>query len=381
MAQALARGRSAVRRQWHGAAIQLADVVGQINRLQAEVVRLEAAEGQHIQPRSKVVDVVVVAANADEAERAASIVGDLADRHPCRAVIVLDEPGSGESRIDAAVTVAVSSQIDCDMCQYEEVFLRCRGPVAEHIPSLVDSLLVSDVPGFLWWTGSPPMGSRRFLDALEVADVALLDSARFEDPESQFFELVQIAQKTARVHFGDFAWSRIHPWRELVAQFFNPADRRRLLPAIRSVEIDHSGSNHVSAALFAGWLSATLGWRGAAVARDRDGLAVTYRGGRRVTLRPGGLIPGIVEGDLIGLSISAEAGGASASLAAERDADEPADVHLRGTLDGRAIARRVWPLPPAPDEALLSDQLANARSERLFMRAAKEAGSILRRAR
>lgn len=380
MAQTLASGRPAVRRQWHGADIRLADVVGQINRLQAEIVRLESSEGEHIQPRSKVVDIVAVAATPEEAERAAGITGKLADRHPCRAVIVLDEPGRGESRVDAAVTVAVSSQIDCDMCQYEEVFLRCRGPVAEHIPALVESLLVSDVPGFLWWTGSPPIATQRYRDALDVADVAIVDSARFDDPAQQFCDLVGLAGSLPGAVFGDFAWSRIHPWRELVAQFFNPADRRGLLDEIRSVEIDHSGSNRVAAALFAGWLATALGWQRAGVRADRDGVKIEYRGRHTVTLRPAGRSTQIIEGDLVAIAIGVDGGRSSASLTAERAADRAAEVSLRGVLDRRPIARRVWPMAPAPDESLLGDQLVNARSERLFWPAAVEADKILRRA-
>src|SRR5207248_8066153 len=138
------------------------------------------ADQEHIHPRNSVLDVIVISADAAEAERAAAVVEELAIHHPCRAVVVLDEPGTGESRIDATVTSLTHPLVAGSACQYEQVFLRVRGQAAEHIPSLVDSLLIPDVVTFVWWAGSPPLGKPRFNSILDSADVVLVDSARFD---------------------------------------------------------------------------------------------------------------------------------------------------------------------------------------------------------
>lgn len=378
----LAPSRSAVRRQWRGSGIALTQVVQQINKLQVEIARLEAAEGDHIQSRSKVMDLVVVAGDADEAERAARIVGDLADRHPSRAIIVLDEPSKGESRIDAAITVAASSQLSCDMCQYEEVFLRVRGPVAEHIPSLVDSLVVSDVPAFLWWTGSPPVKSRRFRDALLVADAAIVDSARFADPAATFHDLVELRrERRPHIVFTDFAWGRVAAWRELIAQFFNPPDRVPFLGGVRRVEIDHVGANRVGAALVGGWLASTLGWRFDEVRADRDGLVASYRHGDarvEVVLRPAGG-RGLGAGDIAAVTVDTRLGDRSCRLVAAAELPGAERVRSRGDLDGHAIPARVVPMPRLDHATLLSQLLVICRTDEPFLAASNAAAEVLRR--
>jgi glucose-6-phosphate dehydrogenase assembly protein OpcA len=377
----LVPGRPAVRRQWQGDSINLSEVVSQIDKLQVEISRLEAAEDEHITSRSKVLELVVVASDEREAERVAAIVSDLADRHPCRAVIVLDQPG-GEDRIDAAVTVAASTQISCDMCQYEEVFLRVRGRAAEHIPSLVESLAVADVPAFLWWTGSPPIASDRFREALSVADAALVDSAAFIEPARTFVELVNVRRKMrGEMLFSDFAWGRVHPWRELLAQFFNPADRRLRLSGIREVQIEHAGSNSVAASLLAGWLAAVLRWRLEKVSGGRGGVSLTYsRSGRsiEVELRRAAA-EDLSEGEIAALTMAASSDGRSCRLVAKRHSKDKSQVESTGTIDDRPLASRVVPMERADESTLLSHLLVTCRSDDLFARASDEAAEVLAR--
>ena len=375
----LVPGRPAIRRQWKGDSINLSEVVSQIDKLQAEISRLEAAEDEHITSRSKVLELVVVASDEPEAERVAEIVSDLADRHPCRAVIVLDQPG-GEDRIDAAVTVAASTQISCDMCQYEEVFLRVRGRAAEHIPSLVESLAVADVPAFLWWTGSPPVGSDRFREALSVADAALVDSGAFVEPARTFVELVWLRRKMGgEMLFADFAWGRVHPWRELLAQFFNPPDRRSLLPGIREVQIEHAGSNSVGASLLSGWLAAVLRWRLEKVAGGRGLVSLVYsRSGRSINVHlQRASRDDLSEGEIAALTVAAAADGRPCRLVAKRHPGDESQVEITGTIDERPLAGRVVPMAPADETTLLSHLLVTCRSDDLFERASAEAAEGL----
>src|SRR5205807_2442674 len=81
----------------------LAEVPDAYERLIA-AAREQIKESEHIHPRTSVLDVIVVASEDAEAERAARVIEDLAAHHPCRAIVVMDEPAGGESRIDATVT-------------------------------------------------------------------------------------------------------------------------------------------------------------------------------------------------------------------------------------------------------------------------------------
>jgi glucose-6-phosphate dehydrogenase assembly protein OpcA len=224
-----------------------------------------------------VLDVIIVASDLAEADRAATAVETLAVHHPRRALIILDEPGVGSSRIDATITEVTTAMADGRDSAHEQVFVHVQGPAAEHIPSLVDSFLVPDVATYLWWTGSPPLSAARFLAALEATDVLLLDSARFERPYESFAALAEVADRSIDTVFGDFHWTRLQPWREVIAQFFNPAERRGFLRGIGAVGVDYIAEgrgNRSAAVLLAGWLGSALGWRLKSAAAGRGGVLV-----------------------------------------------------------------------------------------------------------
>jgi len=370
---------SAVKPAWRGADITVAEVVRQLRALRAC-----AGDG----PRNSVLDVIIVASDPAEAEQAAAAVESLAMHHPCRSLVVLDEPGAGSSRIDATITEIPDRGPGASGSVHERVFLRVQGPAAGHIPSLVDSLLIADVATFIWWTGSPPVAAPRFLSALEAADVLLLDSARFERPFESFSALAKLAADLPETAFGDFHWTRLGPWREVLAQFFNPPDRRPFLRGIGAVGVDYIAEgrgNRSAAVLFAGWLGSALEWRLKSAAAGRGGIvAANFLSPNRhpveLALRPV-VMEGFASGEVTGVRIDAVAQGQTCQLHALRDEADNGHVIVEGELRGRPFPRLVLPMPPRADELVLSRLLADARSDRAYPRALQLGAEILRSAR
>jgi glucose-6-phosphate dehydrogenase assembly protein OpcA len=371
---------SAVKPAWRGTDVSVGDVLRQLKALRS------SAGGP---PRSSVLDVIIIATDLEEAERAAAAVEKIAVHHPCRSLVVLDEPGGGASRIDAVINARADAERGGgDGAAYEQVILRVHGPAAEHIPSLVDSLLLPDVATYLWWTGSPPLGSTRFRAALEAADVLLFDSARFERPYESFNALAKLAAARPSTAFGDFHWARLGPWREVLAQIFNPADRRGFLRGIGAVGVDYIAEgrgNRSAAALLAGWLGSALGWRLKNAAAGRRGVVAanfTSREGHPVelALRPVGM-EGFAAGDLAGVRIDAVSEGQGCRVHALRDEGDNGHVVVEGDFRGRPFPRLVLPMPARADEVVLGLLLVDARSDRAYPRALDLGAEILRSAR
>jgi len=373
---------------WEGTDVSVAEVLGRLSTLRVAAARAELKDSDHIHPRNSVLDVIVVASDPAEANRAAGVVQELAAHHPCRAVVVLDEPGGSKSRIDATVTSITHALVAGSACQYEEVFLRVQGPAAEHIPSLVDSLLLPDVVTFIWWAGSPPIGSRRFGTTLEAGDVLLVDSARFARPYESFSALAAAAAGAKTASVGDLHWARLEPWREVLAQFFNPADRRGFLRGIGAVGIDYVGEgrgNRSAAVLLAGWLDSALGWELQRVAAGRGGIMACHflsAGGHpiEVDMRPN-QIDGLASGEIGAIRVEAVADGQTCKLQAVRDGEVSGHVLLDGEMRGLPIPRLVVPMPPRSEAGLLSGLLADARSDRVYPAALTRAARLLEAAR
>jgi glucose-6-phosphate dehydrogenase assembly protein OpcA len=369
---------SAVKPAWRGTDVSVDDVLGQLHALRAGCAG----------PRSSVLDVIIVASDPAEAERAAAAVEGLAMHHPCRAVVIVDEPGAGVSRIDATITELGGPGEGGTGPVHEQVILRVQGPAADHIPSLVDSLLVPDVATYLWWTGSPPLRAARFLAALEAADVLLLDSARFERPYESFSALAEVAAAEVGTAFGDFHWTRLQPWREVLAQFFNPSDRRGFLRDIGAVGIDYIGEgrgNRSAAMLLAGWLGSALGWRLKTAAAGKGGIVAAQfasPGGSPVelALRPV-TMEGFAAGEITGIRVDAVSEGQTCRVHALRDEVDNGHVLVEGEIHGSPFPRLVLAVPARGDEAMLSRLLVDARSDRAYPRALQLGAEILRSAR
>src|SRR3954462_3967381 len=173
-----------------------------------------------------------------EAEAAATIA---AAAHPCRLLIVVRSDLEGRSRLDAEIVVGGR------LGPCEAVVMRMYGRLALHAESVVMPLLAPDVPVVTWWHGAPP--ERIAYDFLGVvADRRITDAKQSADPVATLLE---------RAHDyapgdTDLAWTRITPWRTLVAGAFDTVDSPVVAASVTAPEKDPT------AALMRGWLASRL---------------------------------------------------------------------------------------------------------------------------
>src|SRR4029077_207895 len=124
--------------------------------------------------------------------------------HPSLAIVVRDQADVKPGRIDAHITAPAPLPVTdataaaaATPAHYELVTLQVRGPAATHLAGLVDPLLVSGVPTYIWWLGTPPFGSKELRDTLDIADALVVDSAGFARPYHSFLGL---ADTSAHAH-------------------------------------------------------------------------------------------------------------------------------------------------------------------------------------
>ncbi|GAA1791479.1 glucose-6-phosphate dehydrogenase assembly protein OpcA [Luedemannella flava] len=174
-----------------------------------------------------------------DAEAAATIA---ASAHPCRVLIVVrSDIDRSTSRLDAEIIVGGR------LGPCEAVVMRMYGRLALHAESVVMPLLAPDVPVVTWWHGEPP--ERIAYDFLGVvADRRVTDAKQSPDPIAT---LLQRARDYAPGD-TDLAWTRITPWRTLVAGAFDTVDSPVVAASVTAPESDPT------AALMRGWLASRL---------------------------------------------------------------------------------------------------------------------------
>ena len=138
-----------------------------------------------------------------------------ARQHPMRIVTLIPRPGRHEARLDADIAVGG------DDGPGEVAVIRLRGQLADHANSVAIPLLLTDTPVVAYWpeggpdiTADDPIGrhaQRRITDAAAAEDV-LRELARRRDGY--------------RPGDTDLAWTRLTPWRSVLASILDqPTDR------------------------------------------------------------------------------------------------------------------------------------------------------------
>lgn len=191
--------------------------------------------------------VVVDAARIRQVEEAATIA---AAAHPCRFLIVSRGPVPGPD----AATVSARDRLDAEIMvggrlgPCEAVIMQMHGRLALHAESVIMPLLAPDVPVVTYWHGPPPE-SLAFDPLGVVAERRITDVAQTADPA----QALTLRAKDYAPGDTDLAWTRLTPWRSLIAGAFDTGNRD-----IVSARVTGAAADPPSV-LMAGWLRARLG--------------------------------------------------------------------------------------------------------------------------
>jgi len=322
--------------EWKGENVSVGDVLNALNEIRRKFALAEANEREHPHPRNCVMTLVAVGATEAEERRAQRATRKIGAMHPAQIVVITDQPSLHPGRIDAAITTDILRPESAGALQCEVVTIRVRGGAGEHLAALVDPLLPSGVPTYLWWVGTPPFGKRELEDALKICDSLIVDSARFDAPYRSFLELAELGSNShQKVGVADLQWARLEPWLESVAQFFAPAARRPFLSGITEVGVDYAGEgrgNRVAAALLIGWMASALGWKLQKAAGGGGGIVAAHfsaEGWRPVQVAFRSVPKAhLAQGEVSAVRIGGVSGGTTFQLSVMRDPERPRRVAL-----------------------------------------------------
>ncbi|MET8553521.1 glucose-6-phosphate dehydrogenase assembly protein OpcA [Streptomyces sp. NPDC004959] len=183
--------------------------------------------------------------NAYDALRAAH---DASREHPSRILVVIKRVSRGPrdratTRLDAEVQLGG----DTGNGTGETVMLRLYGEVGDHAQSVVLPLLLPDAPVVVWWpVNAPENPAKDPLGAL--AQRRVTDSYAAEQPIHE----LKARAETYTPGDTDLAWTRITPWRSMLAAALD-----QVACEVTSVEVQGEEYNP-SVELLAMWLGHRL---------------------------------------------------------------------------------------------------------------------------
>jgi len=227
---------------WEGEDVLLADVESGLAALRGAT----AVEGRPPSLRTSVMTHIAWVP-PEWTEQARRALAGMGERHPSRTILLDPEPDSGKNRIDANVTLEFYPIPDSerDICS-EVIDLTLHGTRAKAPASVVQPLLISDLPVFLRWRGEPPWGAPELDQLVELTDRLIVDSTEWDDLPYPYRRLSELFEKTA---VSDIAWARTSRWLSLLDS---------LWPEIAGVSTVRVHGTAAQGHLLVGWLASRL---------------------------------------------------------------------------------------------------------------------------
>lgn len=217
-----------------------------------ELLRERHAADHALAP-ARVLNLVVVV-DAEMKEEVAERLNRVGRYHGSRTILCSVE--EGRTTLDAVATIASDEGTPSVRPLRERVEVDLGPEQLGHLDTIVDPVLVSELPTMLW----SPSGHDEAVEALlPLTDVILLDSDS-EGPEADR-SLARADELRQSVYMVDLAWLRTTPWRERLASSFDLPARADGLSEMTAVCVRHHRDSVASATLLAGWLASRLRWR------------------------------------------------------------------------------------------------------------------------
>jgi glucose-6-phosphate dehydrogenase assembly protein OpcA len=349
--------------------------------------------------RASVLNLIVTVVDDAAADRVVRTLLDLGVRHPSRAVVLVPEPGVGESPLDARISTHCHDAVGGgDQVCYEEVVLTVRGEAAAHLSGVVAPLLIHDLPTHVWWPGDPPFNDPVFDQLVELGDRLIVDSADFADLLGGLRRLANLRRRSG---VGDLSWERLTWWQELTAQFFDSPRFRRYLPNLSRLRIQYAVAPSASARhdedeeiapgtaapmaealLYAGWIATRLGWRRYRTLEPMSDAGFRLRLEGKHEMVDLLLEPVVTDtarpGDLVSVRLRSLGETGAAEFIIDRDGD---DAMVATNADGMTALLRRLSMETPKESELLSSQLTLDRADRVYEDAMRAAAILLASAR
>jgi glucose-6-phosphate dehydrogenase assembly protein OpcA len=189
---------------------------------------------------------LVIVTDEENAYDALKAANDASREHPSRKLVVVKRVSRSardraKARLDAEVRLGVEAGTG------ETVVLRLYGEVIDHAQSVVLPLLLPDAPVVVWWAVNAPVNPAK--DPLgTLAQRRVTDTYAAEHP----IEELKARASVYTPGDTDLAWSRITPWRSMLAAALDQVDCD-----VTSVEVEGEELN-ASVELLAMWLADRL---------------------------------------------------------------------------------------------------------------------------
>ena len=200
---------------------------------------------------------VVLAEESEDVANLGETLAALMPEHPARTILIRLR-GAGERTLTERVysqcwmPFGQRRQICC-----EQIEITASDAALSDLASVVLPLAVPDLPVIVWCRSARLVDMPEFHAIAAMARKLVLDSAGMPDGHSALRRVADLSSR--KVLLGDFSWTRLTRWREMLAQVFENRCYLALLDHVSSVRVSFGGAYEVAAWYLGAWVLNALG--------------------------------------------------------------------------------------------------------------------------
>jgi glucose-6-phosphate dehydrogenase assembly protein OpcA len=234
------------------------------NAIERGLTELLATDQEGETPVTKAALWNVVAHTESDVARdhAGAVLAEASKSVPHRSILIRSAPTDADS-FDSWISANCHEGPEGQQICSEQITIAAGGERIFSVPSLVQALLIPDMPVAAWWLGDLPNEREAYVESLlEPADRLIVDSIHFDSP-ADLSLVIRLGKGTDSLP-ADLNWMRLDEWRLATASMFDPSAMRQRLAHIRSVRLVSAADGSlfgqsVAALYFAAWLASRLG--------------------------------------------------------------------------------------------------------------------------
>ncbi len=396
--------------RWSARAHSIAEIETEISRMWVAQDHPGHTDGDltgTVAARTNVMNLIVIAAGPELAERSAATIQALTGRLPSRTVVIQSADPDGPSWLDARIEAhcVLPNAGVAETCA-ETIHIRSGGEAGRHLTAIATPLIIHDLPVTVWWPGEPALTSTAAGRLLGGADRLVVDGSTWSpDGLTRLRQMARLLD-TSNLAISDFALERQSRWREAIASIFDDQDFLPYLRSLRRIAVtyathdetdDPSSTNLVKPIYHVGWLASRLGLsvvkpltvagRPPSTARSANvrpaagrpttgrGQVATLSDGRgdvAVVIRP--LLSAMPAGTTLRVELLAERRGSELRADVTAEAET---VRSRVWLDGVEALDRRFRAPRRGEVDLLADAIESGRRDPVAVGALRAAASLV----
>ncbi len=218
-------------------------------------------EGLRGMTRSCTRNLIVVLTARDAIEDVIHQVIRVAKNHPSRFFFIVPDASAPDPGIVAEVSVKGHLDSARPTC-CEVITLSVRPDVWAHVHTAILALLLPERSVDMWWQRPLDRSDALLRRLLEVGTTLIVDAEHVQDVATFLSALSNVREHPSTPPVVDLVWARLTPWRELLAQLFDPPDKRPYLFSVQKVHIraEDTPAGTVAALYLTTWLATRLGW-------------------------------------------------------------------------------------------------------------------------